>query len=245
MKSEDQEKYNKIQKTLWAMVARQGGNMLESSGWLHSNDKSPFSAEEMDDFSDNVFLKLKSALPDLENRTVLEIGAGSGIILQKIAPHVRRYDAVDIDDAILDACKRYLPDELAGKVRFYKLFAHETDMLDDRYDIIVMNSVIQYFADLSYLEDVISKCKKNLTPMGVLFLGDVMDADLKDEMTAFVSERSSDTRRQNHDKMKYYSREYFFALSERMGWTECSVAGKIYTIRNELSLFRFDVILRN
>lgn len=234
-------KYLNNQKRLWGMTALNRESAITASGWKDSVNRKDFSQEEMKEFSDNVFLKLKSSIEKTEC-AVLEIGVGSGLLLQRIAPHVSRYDAVDISPEVLEVCQSFL-DRKYTHIRFFQMFAHEIDSLDSKHDIIIINSVMQYFPDRDYVCDVLQKCRSNLNPGGVVFCGDIMDLEKKDEMIAYVT--TGDVAQNNFGKLQFFDRAFFSDVAEKLFFSRCEITDKIYTIQNELSLFRFDVMLYN
>ena len=82
---------------------------------------------------------------------------------------------------------------LAGRVRLDCLAAHETeDLPAGFFDLVVVNSVAQYFPGLAYLEEVVVKALDLLAPGGALFLGDVRDLrSLRTFQTAIALRRGT------------------------------------------------------
>ena len=233
------EKHLNSSKRLWTLTALRGNDMITASGWKNSVNREAFSKIEMEEFVGNVVSKLRPFFR-LADSSVLEIGVGSGLILQGIAPNVSNYDAVDISTEILDTCRKFNL-EYCANVRFFPMFAHEIEALDETYNIIIMNSIIQYFADTDYVRSVLEKCKSKLRPGGVVFCGDIMDLDKKSEMVAYVA--TGCTQQHNFDKLLFLSRSFFYGIAEELSFAQCEVSDKIYSSPNELSLFRFDAML--
>ena len=233
------EKHLNNQKRLWALTALKGEDMITASGWKSTASRKSFSKKEMEEFVENVIQKLNPHFCRIYS-SVLEIGVGSGLILRGIAPNVFKFDAVDISPEILDACRRFNA-ECCANVRFFQMFAHEIEELDDTYDIIIMNSIMQYFADMDYAHNVLEKCKCKLRPGGVIFCGDIMDLDKKDEMIAYVS--NDGIEQHNFNKLLFLRRSFFCNLADEQPFVRCEISDKIYTLSNELSLFRFDAML--
>jgi fengycin family lipopeptide synthetase D len=116
---------------------------------------------------------------------------------------------------------------------------------------VIINSVIQDFPGHNYLRHVIRKAVTLLKDHGYLFLGDIMDQELKGELI-----REMQTfKRKNQDKNYktktdfsmdlFVSRAFFEDLcGEIPGIREVKVSKKNHTIENELSKFRFDTLLK-
>lgn len=64
--------------------------------------------------SEGVVLALSSRVPLSADLTVMDFGAGTGLLAGKLAPHVRKIIAVDVSPAMLEQLSK--KPELAGKV---------------------------------------------------------------------------------------------------------------------------------
>ncbi|WP_411551175.1 amino acid adenylation domain-containing protein, partial [Mycolicibacterium conceptionense] len=118
----------------------------------------------------------------LKPRRVLEIGAGSGLILSQVAPHCEQYVGTDMSAVAMEALANsleHLNVPWRDRIELLAQPAHVTDGLRANYfDTIVLNSVIQYFPNAAYLTEVIDKAVELLAPGGRLFLGDVRNHSL-------------------------------------------------------------------
>ena len=136
-----------------AEVAVSGFGM-DFRGWNSSYTDDPIPLEEM--------VEWRSATVDrimaLQPRRVLEIGAGSGLVLSQIAPECVEYVGTDIS-AVDDpdtAGARWLGRSWGDRVRLRAQPAHVAEALPQGYfDIVILNSVIQYFPSAGYLAEVI------------------------------------------------------------------------------------------
>lgn len=230
------------QALLWDMIARKGQTAIESSGWLRSFDQKPFTEKEMTEFTENVFTKLQTPYLNSGSASILEIGVGSGQILRRLASHTSTYTATDITDSILDTCHRFTLENLAA-VEYRKCFAHEIGQLPEDYDVIIMNSIMQYFGDLEYAMTVLRSCRQKIRAKGVLFCGDIMDEDKRKALETYILAHSLGPVKLNHDKLLFYKKSFFKEAADLVGFSQCSISDKTYTIANELSLFRFDALL--
>ena len=104
------------------------------------------------------------------NATVLDFGAGTGLVCSKIAPRVARVLAVDISRAMLD--KLAAKPELAGKV---EIFCQDilAAPLEERADVIVSAMAMHHVEDTRTLLQTLFE---HLVPGGQLALAD-LDAE--------------------------------------------------------------------
>nr|MBA3816541.1 AMP-binding protein [Parachlamydiaceae bacterium] len=128
--------------------------------------------------------------------------------------------------------------------------ADQVDQIDGKFDVVIINSVIHCFPGLNYLRDVIRKIIDNCSNYATLFLGDLMDQDLKYELVKSFQ----DFKQQNQEKKcrtkTDWSRELFvsrhFLEDLQVDFpfiSEIKFSNKIHTIENELTLFRYDAML--
>jgi len=107
----------------------------------------------------------------LRPQRILEIGCGTGLLLFRLAPHCAEYWATDFSEGAV----QYVGNEaeaagIAG-VRVIRAAADDFTWLgDQRFDVIVLNSVVQYFPSASYLLAVLRSAVKALRPGGRMSL---------------------------------------------------------------------------
>src|ERR1700677_1067817 len=84
---------------------------------------------------------------------VLEIGFGTGMILERIAPDCAEYVGVDFSSAALELVASQLEARGIRNVRLERLAADALGALaaPGTFDLVIVNSVVQYFPDASYL----------------------------------------------------------------------------------------------
>ena len=106
--------------------------------------------------------------------TVLDFGAGTGLLLDKLAPHVGRLVAVDISAAMLDKLAEKLGEqpELAGKVRIVCQDITRTP-LDERVELVVSAMAMHHVEDTRAL---LAALHAHLVPGGRVALAD-LDAE--------------------------------------------------------------------
>jgi amino acid adenylation domain-containing protein len=145
---------------------------LHTGGWLSSYTMAPVPAADMREWRCATVARLLA--DDLEH--VVEIGCGTGMILLQIAPRAKSYLGTDISPRALEyVCAQLAALGLAdGRVRLVEAAADDLTVLDGiSPDLIVLNSVIQYFPGAGYLEQVLTAAWHRLRPGGRLFVGDV------------------------------------------------------------------------
>ena len=89
-----------MRKDLWDHVGDTATDAISAGGWVSSYTGEYISAEEMQEYSENAFLKLKPYLR--KDMKVLEIGCSSGLTLFQVAPHVGAYHGTDLSSSILE-----------------------------------------------------------------------------------------------------------------------------------------------
>ncbi|MEM9222884.1 MAG: amino acid adenylation domain-containing protein, partial [Pseudomonadota bacterium] len=151
----------------------QSRNSVDFSGWVSSYTGEPYDLQTMLEWRNNTLTALKR----LPHRRVLEIGCGTGLIMTGLAPTSERYVASDLSAVAVSKCEklRASNDDLSY-VELYQFAAHdlEASVIGD-FDLIVINSVSQYFPNENYLEKVLLDCIRVLSENGCLFVGDVRD----------------------------------------------------------------------
>ena len=224
-----------MNKEMWEMVGEKAEDDITGGGWIDSYTGRPFSRQEMDEYADNTYEKLRPFLG--AGVRVLEIGCASGITLFRIAPEVGYYLGTDLSETILRKDAAIAKAEGLHHVAFQPLFAHDIHRLEqDGFDIVIINSVIQNFSGPHYLREVLEKCMASLKDKGIIYVGDVMDIECREQLLAEVRTDFSDHQ--------FYSRVFFDDLKAAYPCiTEVVHSAKIGRIENELTRFRYDTIL--
>jgi len=238
-------------KKLWNFVSAKD-DLIESSGWVSSYTNNPFSRSEIDELIGNVLTKISANIK--KDTTILEIGSGSGLIAKEIAPKVHKYICADISDVVLKKSKQMFQHEDINNIEFLQINSDNTFNIKEKVDVVIINSVVQFYINYSELEKVISYCLSNLNQGGIIFIGDIRDPELKDSFYESLSKKSGTDVRENNenaialkkslDKDLYVSKKFFIELLKkdtRIKSIESS--SKIGNIKNELSMYRYDVVI--
>jgi amino acid adenylation domain-containing protein len=252
-----EEAHVKLWETLFDQTYKQEGAQeltFNISGWKSSYTGRPIPEEEMHEWVDETVARIMA----LEPGRVLEIGCGTGLLLARIAPHCEHYTGTDFSETALDHTRHMCQQlGLSDRVTLHKASADDFRRFEDgQFDTIILNSVIQYFPDISYLERVLAGALRVLKAGGCLFMGDVRHFDLLEAFhTSVQISRVNDTltvqqlkqqiqRHLEKEKELLLSPDFFLSLAqqdERI--VHVQVQPKYGQAENELTKFRYDAIL--
>jgi acyl carrier protein len=181
------------------------------------------------------------------------------MLLFRLAPHCSRYVAIDFSEAAVSHVAAEARARGLTQVRTERLGADELDALQGEapFDVVVINSVVQYFPNAEYLERFLVEAYGRLAPGGSLFIGDVRSlqhldafhrsvelARAPDEMT--IAELEARVARRAADEVELVVAPGFFhAMAARLGDAAgVRVEVKAGRAHNELTRFRYDVVIR-
>ena len=196
----------------------------------------------------------------LRSQSVWEIGCGTGLLLFRVAPGIERYYGTDISQTAIRFLEQQLqrPESQLPHVRLERKAAHEFDSAATRnqFDAVVMNSVVQYFPDLDYFQNVLEGAIESVRPGGAVFIGDVRSLPLLEAFHTSVEVFKADSNMSRQDSSSRVQKgirqegellldpAFFHAIcqsSARVTHVEIQLKrGRAY---NELTRFRYDVVL--
>ncbi len=219
--------------------------------WRSSYDGEPIPREHMEEWRDAAVAQVLAHAP----RRVLEIGVGAGLLLSKIVAEVEEYWGTDISATVVDRVRAHV--EQAGHGDRVRLTAQAADDVSglprDRFDTVVLNSVVQYFPSVDYLDRVLRAVVDLLAPGGRVIVGDVRNAStLRILLTAVARARhpyaSREELRTLVEKALLGERELVVAPDWFTEWAARESvavdirlkAGRAY---NELTRHRYEVVL--
>ncbi|WP_298994119.1 alpha/beta fold hydrolase [uncultured Desulfovibrio sp.] len=177
----------------WEHLAEQGSD----HGWLDDVDAHPLDLSQLERMAGSVLQKTglapnrapgsipKSA--QSSGKSVLDVGSGSGVVAQALASAASRYAAVDIARNELDRVQA-LP--CGASVTIHRMEAIDICFFDERFDLVVLNGVVDCFPGYNYLRRVLDHAVERLTAGGSIFVGAVRDMDRKDDLRAAIREHA-------------------------------------------------------
>ena len=195
---------------------------------------------------------------ELKPSRVLEIGCGTGLLLFRIAPHCQSYHGTDFSRRVIDQLEVAVEQADLQQVRLSHREAIDFAGLEpDSVDVVILNSVVQYFPNIDYLVKVIEGAVKVTKPGGAIFIGDVRNLDLLAAFHAAVqldkaapsqsaAEFSERVRRAVGEEDELVIDPAFFPALTRSLEKPCAarVMLKRGCSQNELTKFRYDVVLK-
>ncbi|QRY54625.1 amino acid adenylation domain-containing protein [Mycolicibacterium septicum] len=228
-------------------------------GWNSSYTGDPIPVPQMEEWRSAAVARILALRP----RRVLEIGVGSGLLLAQVAPQCIEYWATDFSPPTIQTLRTKVAGQpWADRVRLRAQPADAPDGIPQgHFDVVVLNSVIQYFPSAGYLLDVLAVAMRSLAPGGALFLGDVRNLSLLRAFTTGVVCAGGQDGRDGEDTVAAVGErvrremlseqellvapEFFAALPQQLDdIAAVEVRLKDMEAINELSGYRYEVVLR-
>lgn len=225
------------------------------AGWVDSFTGGAIPAAQMREWADHAAERILAEQP----RRVLEVGCGTGLILHRVAAKVEAYTGVDFLESSLQQVRDVIADK-ADRAHVQLLNRRADDLgglPPQSFDMIVLNSVVQYFPSVEYLNRVLEGLVPLLSPGGKIFLGDVRNLQLQPALAAAIEiargdeEATVDTLRAavfarlSHEEELLVHPQWFRSLPQRLpGLANAKIRLKEDRGDNELARFRYDVLLQ-
>ena len=224
-------------------------------GWISSYTGEPIPIEQMREWMEETIQKIRLLMP----RRVLEIGCGTGLLLTRLAADCTTYIGLDFSNHVLDQLKRYLSTRTDLRhVQVRHGLADDLSFANDHsVDMVILNSVVQYFPSVAYLLRVLKEAVRVTDCEGHIFVGDVRNLRLHEAFHLSVQlhrvsqDMSLGELRQRIRSWQSKDHELLIdpKLFEELGkrWEQI---GRVETWQkvggydNELSRFRYDVAIR-
>lgn len=178
---------------------------------------------------------------------ILEVGIGSGMIAMQLAPCCKTYSGRDISKIVLDKLDGMAKERKMNNLRLYPYVADEIYHIQEKFDIILMSSVTEYFSGYNYLRKVIERCIEQIDGKGVILFADIFDLDKKDSYRQSVYQYAK-----AHPGVRYkrdFSHELFIPheywkdiANQFPQITKTFISDKIGRYKNEINRFRYDVL---
>jgi amino acid adenylation domain-containing protein len=226
------------------------------TGWTSSYTGKAIPAEEMWEWVDSTVQQVLALHPG----QALEIGCGTGLLLFRLAPLCSLYHGTDFSEVVVDTLKSELAknSKKYGHVEVFQKTADDfKGMAGKTFDTVILNSVTQLFPSIEYLVKVLEGAVRVTEPGGAIFVGDVRSLPLLEAFhtsvqlyqtpaSASVEDlKSRIEKRINREKELVIHPEFFFQLRQYLPRiSRVEVLLKPGRCMNELTKFRYDVILR-
>jgi pristinamycin I synthase-3/4 len=222
-------------------------------GWDSSYTREPIPAEEMLEWAERTVEEILGLAP----KRVLEIGVGTGLLLYRVAPSCELYRGTDFSGQVI----AWLDEQLGGRLPQVELAQRTAEdfsgVAPRSFDLVLLNSVVQYFPDADYLARVLAGAVEAVADGGAVYVGDVRSLPLLEAFHASVELFKADPSlplerlRQAAAAQRVEETElvldpgFFFALQSRLPRiTAVEVRPKGDRADNELTRFRYQVVLR-
>jgi|GEM_PF-3607387 len=228
---------------------------FEMTGWNSSYTGGPMLAEEISESVQGIIERIQSLNP----QRVLEIGCGTGLLLFRIAPTTLRYWATDFSPQVLCFVRKAI-DVITPSLPQLTLLHREAINFSgipmQGFDLVMLNSVIQYFPDAKHLLQVLRGAVDVLSTGGTVFVGDIRNLKLLEvfhssvqryratpEVT--VSQLRRRIQKAVEDENELVVDPAFFEMLPthlpEIGYITVQLKRGRY--HNELTKFRYDVVL--
>ncbi|AKT41320.1 hybrid non-ribosomal peptide synthetase/type I polyketide synthase [Chondromyces crocatus] len=225
----------------------------DTSGWNSSYTGQPIPAPEMTAWVDGTAQDILRLKP----RRVLEIGSGSGLVLFRIAPSCEQYLGTDFSAAALELLRQRVEKRGLPQVSLHQRSADDfTGVEPQSFDLVILNSVAQYFPSAQYLRTVLEGAVAAVRPGGAVFIGDVRSLPLLEAFHASIQifKAPADLSRANltqrvrkavtQDEELVLDPAFFHDLRHalpRVSWVD--ITPRRGRQHNELTRFRYQAVL--
>lgn len=236
------------------IYTKAGDSIYNFNGWESTYTKAKIPEEEMKEWHKYTMETIHA----IKGESILEIGCGSGLLLFQLVDECKSYLGTDYSLSTIENLRHSLNKRGDGchiNV-MHKEACDFSNIADNQYDTIIMNSVIQYFPNLDYLLDVLDNCIRKIKKGGRIFMGDIRNYDLLKEFHASVVY----FQRKNYENLNelinrlyqscmnenelLLSPAFFLALKNR--YPEISniqIEWKRGKYLNEMTKYRYNVVL--
>jgi amino acid adenylation domain-containing protein len=156
-------------------TSRPADPTFDITGWNSSCTGRPIEEEAMRAWQGRAVERILALRP----RRILEIGCGTGLMLFPLAPHCEAYWGTDFSGASIESLREHVASRGLRHVTLSCREATDFSGIEPRsFDVVVINSVIQYFPDAAYLRSVLEAAARSVSPGGAIFVGDLRSLPL-------------------------------------------------------------------
>jgi amino acid adenylation domain-containing protein/non-ribosomal peptide synthase protein (TIGR01720 family) len=228
---------------------------FDITGWNDSFTDDAIPAEQMREWLNDIAGVILALKPE----RVLEIGSGTGLIYYQLADHINKYIGTDFSPVSTGQLQQHINRQLRKypDTALSVCAAHEVVLpASETIDLVILNSIIQYFPGAQYMSDVLAKAIRLLKGKGHIVIGDVRDLRLLPSFKRRLQlNRLPDSAaikdfiwNADQEVLKEeelcFSPAFFYELrAQHPEITHIEMLWKQGDFINELSLYRYTVIL--
>ncbi|MDN3638514.1 LLM class flavin-dependent oxidoreductase [Simiduia curdlanivorans] len=226
---------------------------LNTAGWLNSYTGEQHPQGQMLEWVNATTERILALKP----RRVLEIGCGTGMVLFRVAPHCEAYVGVDFSSQALATIEQKLTALELDNVELVQSTADQLALAHaEPFDLVVINSVLQYFPSARYVSKVLKRVFSLLADNGKVFVGDVRSyahMEIFHHSLALATTPPTTAVSQLQARVEEYRQreaellidpDFFSALqSELPALSHINIQLKRGAYHNEMSMYRYDVYL--
>ncbi|MFF4579758.1 class I SAM-dependent methyltransferase [Streptomyces sp. NPDC001389] len=227
------------------------------TGWTDGVTGRPVSVAQMAEWVDTTVARIS----DFKPRRILEIGAGTGLLMDPLVRALRPdvYTATDLSEQavfLLRALAAELEQHAPATVVTASQAPAVAPVEGGPYDLVIVNSVAQYFPSILYLEEVLRRVLPAVAHGGHVFLGDLRHEGLRDALVGLRHHRRAPAGADRGRLAAQVGRdlrldgelslypEYLHSLVGRIdGISDAETAPRRGSAPTEMTLFRYDAVL--
>ena len=154
-----------------------GDPLFNTALWRNSYNNQRIPDAQMRTWASDIVRQILAKQP----QQVWEIGSGTGMLLFQIASHTQFYYGTDLSEVSIEYTRQILDQyrEDYNEVRLAQKAADDFSGVEKgSYDLVILNSIAQYFPSVDYLLAVIEGAIHSVKSGGAIFLGDIRSQSL-------------------------------------------------------------------
>ena len=173
-------------------------------------------------------------------KKVLEVGCGNGSVLKLFSERGSKVFGTDYVEKSIEICKKVMPTD------HFKACEASIVPFDESFDLILSNSVFQYFESWEYTENVIKKLISHLEDDGLLVISDI-PSEIDKENLIDLRRSNLGLSRSEWDKrykglpQQYYDEAILDEFISSLGFQSEIVRPSSY--KSEHQIYKIDVLI--